>query len=80
MAKIDLANESKHDKFIRIVEARTNKAAEMIRLIGNCASKSSYEYSDKEVKMIFDYLEKELKNAKNKFSGSDSEEGKFSLR
>ena len=30
MAKIDLANESKHDKFIRIVEARTNKAAEMI--------------------------------------------------
>ena len=51
----------------------------MIRLIGNCASKSSYEYSEKEVKMIFDYLEKEIKNARNKFSGSDSEEGKFSL-
>lgn len=80
MSKIDLANETKHEKFVRIVEARTNKAAEMIRLIGNCASKSSYEYSDREVKIIFDYLEKELKNARNKFNDSDSEEGKFSLR
>ena len=80
MTKVDLASESKHDKFVRIVEARTNKAAEMIRLIGNCASKSSYDYSEREVKMIFDYLEKEIKNARNKFNGSDSEEGKFSLR
>ena len=79
MSKNDLRNESKHDKFVRIVEARTNKAAEMIRLIGNCASKSSYEYSEEEVKMIFNYLEKELKNARNKFSGTDAEEGKFSL-
>ncbi len=79
MSKNDLAHETKHDKFIRIVEARTNKAAEMIRLIGNCASRSSYDYSEEEVKMIFAYLEKELRNAKSKFNGSDAEEGKFSL-
>ena len=46
MANKDYASETKHDKFVRIVEARTNKAAEMIRLIGNCASRSSYEYSE----------------------------------
>ena len=79
MAKIDLSSESKHDKFVRIVEARTNKTAKMIRLIGNCASKSSYDYSEEEVKMIFAYLEKEIKNARNKFNGSDTEEGRFSL-
>lgn len=79
MAKTDLTTETKHDKFVRIVEARTNKAAEMIRLIGNCASKSSYDYSEEEVKKIFTYLEKELRNAKNKFNGTDTEEGKFSL-
>ena len=79
MAKKETVHETKHDRFVRIVEARTNKAAEMIRLIGNCASRSSYDYSDEEVKMIFAYLEKELRNAKNKFSGSDTEEGKFSL-
>lgn len=79
MAKNETIHETKHDRFVRIVEARTNKAAEMIRLIGNCASRSSYDYSDEEVKMIFAYLEKELRNAKNKFSGADTEEGKFSL-
>lgn len=73
-------NESKHDKFVRIVEARTNKAGEMLRLIGNCANTGSYEYSEEEVRKIFAYLEKELKNARNKFNGTDSEDGKFSLR
>lgn len=71
--------ETKHDKFVRIAEARTNKAAEMIRLIGNCSSRSTYDYSEEEVRMIFTYLERELKNAKNKFIGTESEEGKFSL-
>lgn len=72
--------ESKHDKFIRIAEARTNKAGEMIRLIGNCANASSYEYTEEEVKKIFAYLERELKNARNKFNGTEAEDGKFSLR
>ena len=80
MAKNDLANETKHDKFVRIAEARTNKAAEMIRLLGNCASKSTYDYSEEEVRKIFAYLDKEIKNARNKFNGTESEEGKFSLR
>lgn len=72
--------ESKHEKFVRIVEARTNKAGEMLRLIGNCANIGSYEYSEEEVKKVFAYLEKELKNARNKFNGAESEDGKFSLR
>lgn len=74
------SNETKHDKFVRIVEARTNKAGEMIRLIGNCANTSSYDYSEEEVKKIFTYLERELKNARNKFNGAESEDGKFSLK
>lgn len=72
--------ESKHNKFIRIAEARTNKAGEMIRLIGNCANTGSYEYTEEEVKKIFAYLERELKNARSKFNGTESEDGKFSLR
>jgi hypothetical protein len=42
--------ESKRDKFIRIVEARTNKAGEMIRLLGNCSNKAIYDYTDDDVK------------------------------
>ena len=37
--------ESKKDKFVRIAEARTNKIIDMIRLLGNCSNKASYEYS-----------------------------------
>ncbi len=71
--------ESRREKFVRIVVARTNKAAEMIRLIGNCANTSSYDYSEEDVKKIFTYLEKELKSARAKFSGNEAEEGKFTL-
>ena len=73
-------NETKREKFIRIAEARTNKAAEMIRLLGNCANRSSYDYADEDIKKIFGFLEKELKNARSKYSGIDSDEGKFTLR
>lgn len=74
------AKESKHDRFIRIAEARTNKAGEMIRLIGNCANTGSYEYTEEDVKKIFAYLERELKSARSRFSGAEAEDGKFSLR
>ena len=73
-------NETKRDKFIRIAEARTNKAAEMIRLLGNCANKSTYDYTDDDIKKVFSYLEKEIKNARSKYSGIESDEGKFTLR
>jgi len=72
--------ETKRDKFVRIAEARTNKAAEMIRLLGNCAKKNTYEYSEDDIKKIFSYLDRELKNARNKFSGLESDEGKFTLK
>ena len=73
-------DESKRERFIRIAEARTNKILEMLRLLGNCSSKSNYEYTDTDVKKIFNALEKELKNTKNKFLGIEGQEEKFTLR
>lgn len=59
--------ESKRDKFIRLAETRTNKALEMIRLIGNLANKSVYDYSDKDVQKIFKALETEVEMAKKQY-------------
>jgi hypothetical protein len=73
-------NESKRDRFVRLAEARTNKILEMMRLLGNCSSKSNYEYTDADIKKIFGALEKELKNTKNRFLGIDTQEEKFTLR
>ncbi len=72
--------ESKHDKFLRIAEARTNKIIDMIRLLGNCSNKSTYEYDETDVKKIFFTLEQELKNCKSKFHDSGEKENKFTLR
>lgn len=72
--------ETKHDRFIRIAETRTNKIIDMIRLLGNCSNTATYEYDDADIKKIFSAIEGELKNSRSKFQGSDSKDNKFKLR
>lgn len=71
--------ETKRDRFVRLAEARTNKIIDMIRLLGNCANKANYDYTDADVQKIFNALEKEIKLAKTKFTLSEAEETKFKL-
>ena len=71
--------ESKHDKFVRVAESRTNKIIDMIRLLGNCSNKMSYDYTEDDVKKIFCTLESELKICKNKYQISEENEKRFSL-
>lgn len=73
-------SETRSEKFHRIVEGRVNRAAEQIRLIGNCSNPATYDYSEAEVKMIFSYLEEELRNAKQRFSGGGKNEKQFSFK
>ena len=56
--------ETKREKFVRLVEARTNKIIDMLRLLGNCSNKANYDYTDEDVQKIFTTLEKEMKNFK----------------
>ena len=64
--------ETKRDRFVRLAEARTNKTIEMIRLIGNLANKNNYDYTDADGQKIFGAIEKELKAAKAKYVGSNT--------
>lgn len=75
----DFIMETKREKFVRLVEARTNKIISMLRLLGNCANKANYDYTDADVQKIFTTLEKELKLAKMKFSSTDVDEDIFKL-
>lgn len=59
--------EVKADRFKRIAENRTNRTIEALRLLGNCANRSNYSYTEEEVKKIFTAIEAELKKAKEKF-------------
>lgn len=72
--------ETKRDRFVRLAEARTNKILDMIKLLGNCSSKSNYEYTEEDVKKIFGAIEREIKNTRAKFNGSDTaKEDRFTL-
>lgn len=71
--------ETKRERFVRIAENRTNKIIDMLRLLGNCANKSNYDYSEEDINKIFSTLEKELKVAKMKYLSTGSEDDKFKL-
>lgn len=66
--------ESKRDRFVRIAEARTNKIISMIRLLGNCSNKASYEYSEADIQKMFATIDRELKATKQKFSSNYKED------
>lgn len=61
-------NESKREKFVRLAENRTNKALEIIRLLGNLSNRSVYEYTAADVEKIFSALECEIALAKKQFT------------
>lgn len=77
--ELEMAKETKRERFVRIAVARTNRILDNMRLLGNCSSKSNYEYTDEDIKKIFNALEKELKQTKNRFLGVDSKEERFTL-
>ncbi len=73
-----VSENEKKNRFKRVAEKRTNKIIDQIRLLGNCANKSNYEYTDEEVKRIFSAIEAELKESRNKFQ-TKSKNKKFKL-
>lgn len=70
--------ESKRERFKRIAENRTNKIINMIDLLGNCSNKNNYEYTEEDIKNIFNAIESSLKMSKMKFA-EKQEKGKFKL-
>lgn len=71
---------NKRQKFVELAENRVNRAIKDIRLIGNLANKSAYEYADEDVKKIFRALQKELDSAKSRFTGDDGgKDGQFKI-
>lgn len=70
--------QEKIERFKRVAENRTNKIINQIRLLGNCANKSNYEYSEEDVKKIFSAIEAEIKETKSKYQ-TKTKSKKFEL-
>lgn len=72
-------NETRHARFKRLAEARTEKVLNTIDLIGNLSNKSFYDYSKDEIDLIFKTLEESLKENKQKFTKSKGGKRRFTL-
>lgn len=62
--------DNKREKFVQLANSRVTATLDKMRLIGNLADKRYYEYSDKDIKKMFDALSKELNLVKSKFSNT----------
>ena len=71
----------KSEKFKSLAEKRTNNALKQIRLIGNLANPTSYEYSSEQVSKIVEALNAEIKSVQRRFdaAGKGREVAEFSL-
>ena len=75
-----LFKQNKRKKFLELANSRVNKTLSNIKLIGNLSRKNNYEYSEKDVRAIFNALEKELKTAKALFLKANNGEDKDTFR
>ena len=62
-----MAYEKKRERFQKVAADRTRKINDLLRLLGNCANKNNYSYTDEEVRKLFSFIEENLQNAKNKY-------------
>ena len=62
-------DEVKHNRFVKVAEKRMEVLINDFYKLGNCASRVSYDYSDDEVKAIFDELDKQISGLRGRFAG-----------
>ena len=59
--------ETREQRFKRVATRRTNEILKRIQVLGNCSNKSSYSYTDEDIKKIFSAIEGELRSTKAMF-------------
>lgn len=57
----------KRERFKRLAEYRTNEVLKRLKILGNCANRSAYDYTEEEVNKIFSEIERKVKEVKSKF-------------
>ena len=67
-------SESKSQAFQRLATKRTSAVLERIRILGHCANPQLYDYTQEDVKKIFQAIEKELRVVKVRFQNSSKSE------
>lgn len=60
-------HESKRERFRRLATLRTNVVLQRLKVLGNCANRSAYEYTEEEVNKIFAEVERKVREVRAQF-------------
>lgn len=70
-------SDNKRERFKRLAVYRTNEILKKIKILGNCANRSAYEYTEEEISKIFSEIDRALRVAKGKFYFSKTRQFKL---
>ena len=59
--------ETSQERFKRLGTLRTNAVLRRLKVLGNCANRQAYQYTEDDVDRIFLEIERKLKEVKAKF-------------
>lgn len=57
----------KRERFKRLATYRTNEALKRLKVLGNCANRSAYDYNREEIDKIFNVINQKVRETKSKF-------------
>lgn len=57
----------REDRFRRLATYRTNEVIEKLRILGNCSNKSTYSYTEEDIRKIFSAIDDQVKTVRAKF-------------
>lgn len=60
-------SDNKRERFKRLAVYRTNEVLKRLRVLGNCANRSAYDYNEEEINKIFLEIDRAVKGTKAKF-------------
>ncbi|KPJ62042.1 MAG: hypothetical protein AMS15_05185 [Planctomycetes bacterium DG_23] len=59
--------ETSQERFKRLATMRTNAVLRRLRILGNCANRQIYSYTQAEVEKVFSTIERQVKEIRAKF-------------
>lgn len=57
----------KKQQFRRLASQRTNNVLQKLKILGNCANRGAYDYTEEDIQKIFHEIDSAVKETKSKF-------------
>lgn len=70
----------KRNRFEKVASNRVQKIIDFLGLLGNCANKNNYDYTEKDVELMFKEISRALKETKTLYDKELNKSGKAGFK